>query len=141
MGRSSGRTPTGLSRVSQISGGQGIGSGLCGAEGYKEQSKVGGSSVAHTTWGSSPRETEQGAGSRSSTEQGAGSRSSTEQGPGHSPHGTKQGSPHASVYEELSVVKAGSFFFPGDQMKYLPKFIMPLLLFGKMDHALVWILC
>ena len=26
-------------------------------------------------------------------------------------------------------------------MKYLPKFIMPLLLFGKMDHALVWILC
>ena len=90
VGRSSGRTPTGLSRVSQISGGQGIGSGLCGAEGYKEQSKVGGSSVAHTTWGSSPRETEQGAGSRSSTEQGT----------GHSPHGTKQGSPHASVYEE-----------------------------------------
>ena len=41
----------------------------------------------------------------------------------------------------LSVVKASSFFFPGDQMKYLPKFIMPLLLFGKIDHALVWILC
>ena len=38
--------------------------------------------------------------------------------------------------ELLSVVKAG-YFFSGDQMKYLPKFSMPLLLFGKMDHALI----
>ena len=94
MGRSSGRAPTGLSRVSQISGGTRDREwpvwGRTGWAGYKEQSKVGGSSVAHTTWGSSPRETEQGVGSRSSTEQGT----------GRSPHGTKQGSPHASVYEE-----------------------------------------
>ena len=44
--------------------------------------------------GSSPRETEQGAQERQ------GSRSSIEQGTGRSPHGTKQGSPHAAVYEE-----------------------------------------
>ena len=92
MGRSSSRAPTGLSRVSQISGGARyrewpvwLGRLQGTVQGGREQC-----SPHYTTWGSSPRKTEQGAGSRSSTEQGT----------GRSPHGTKQGSPHASVYEE-----------------------------------------